>query len=215
MMYGELYQYFVLHKQLNVPGIGTFLLERKPAISDFPNKVVLPPSYAISLQSGGTTPSRYFFNWLAAALRISDRDAVIRFNDFVYDLKKQLSSGTIIEWTGIGTLKKDPGQEINLDPSLKEFTYEAPVIARKVIRENAEHTIRVGEEEKTSVEMLEYFHHEEPKKNFWWAWALAIGILITIFIGWFFSEHGLKPLSTANNQKMQSQVAPPTYKLLN
>ena len=140
---------------------------------------------------------------------------MIRFNDFVYDLKKQLSSGTIIEWTGIGTLKKDPGQEINLDPSLKEFTYEAPVIARKVIRENAEHTIRVGEEEKTSVEMLEYFHHEEPKKNFWWAWALAIGILITIFIGWFFSEHGLKPLSTANNQKMQSQVAPPTYKLLN
>jgi hypothetical protein len=215
MMYGELYQYFALHKQLNVPGVGTFLLERRPAISDFPNKLILPPTYAISLNTGSGNPSRHFFNWLAAALRISDREAVIRFNDFAFDLKKQLSSGNSIEWKGIGVLKKEAGQDLVFDPSVKDFTYESPVPARKVIRENAEHTIRVGEDERSSVEMIEYLHHEEPKKNYWWALALALGIIITIFIGWFFSEHGLKPSSTANNQKVESMTAPTTYKLLN
>src|SRR5262245_17165068 len=103
MMYGELYQYFILHKQLNVPGVGTFLLERRPAIADFPNKQILPPSFAISLQQAVITPPKQFFSWLAASLKTSDRDAIIRFNDFAFDIKRRLSEGARIEWSGIGT----------------------------------------------------------------------------------------------------------------
>ena len=214
MMYGELYQYFILNKQLNVPGVGTFLLERKPAISDFPNHQFLPPSYSISLQQNSNSPSRHFFNWLASALKISDRDAVIRFNDFAFDVKKQLSSGSSIEWKGIGTLKKGLGPDISLEPEIKDFQYDTPVKAKKVLRENAEHTIRVGEDEKTSAEMIEYFHQPEEKKNYWWAWALVLGVMIIIFIGWYFSEHGLTPGSTANGKKLETHVGPSTYRQL-
>ncbi|MEI9912027.1 MAG: hypothetical protein WDO71_21700 [Bacteroidota bacterium] len=39
-MYQELYAYLILHRQLNVPGIGTFLVERKPAETEFTHKQI-------------------------------------------------------------------------------------------------------------------------------------------------------------------------------
>jgi hypothetical protein len=50
-MYEELYRYFIQHKKLAVPGVGTFLLERKPAASDFVNKQIDPPNYSVTLTS--------------------------------------------------------------------------------------------------------------------------------------------------------------------
>ncbi len=214
MMYGELYQYFVLHKKLNVPGVGTFLLERKPAFSDFPNRLIMPPSFSISLQPDAPSPSKHFFNWLAAALKISDRDAVIRFNDFAFDIKKQLTDGSRIEWNGIGTLTKGLGQEIRFDPVSGVLNLGAPVTARKVIREKAEHFVRVGEDERTSAQMRDILHHTEVKKSSWWALALAAGIIIIIFTGWYFSKHGLSVSSTANQQKLNAASSSATYKQL-
>jgi hypothetical protein len=213
-MYGELYQYFILHKQLNVPGVGTFLLERNPATGDFPNKKILPATFAISLQQATGSPSKHFFNWLSAALKTSDREAVIRFNDFAFDLKKQLSSGSKIEWNGIGTISKGLGDEFRFDPAETKFVFDSPVKAEKVIREKSEHSVRVGEEQKTSAEMREYFNQPEEKKNYWWAAALAAGILLTIFIGWYFSGHGMKASSTANGQKLMPATPGNTYKSL-
>ena len=82
-MFGELYQYLVLHKQLNVPGIGTFLVERKPADIDFVSKVAYPPAYTISLHHGNVTASKKIFSWLSDVFNISERDALSRFNDIV------------------------------------------------------------------------------------------------------------------------------------
>ena len=215
MMYGELYQYFVLHKHLNVPGVGTFLLERRPAIADFPNKQLLPPSFVISWQKTSINPTRHFFNWLAAALKIADRDAIIRFNDFAFDMKKQLLAGSTIEWKGIGTLTRGLGDEIKFEAEPVVLHNDQPVTAHKVIREKAEHTVRVGEDQKTSTEMRDYFSHAEERKNFWWAWALAVGIIAIVFIGWYFSEHGLSTTSTANGKPMTPATVTTTYQQLN
>ena len=86
-MYPQLHEYLLQHKQLPVPGIGTFYVERQSAELDFINKRIMPPVYAIALKSGSQLPSPQFFKWLARALGITDRDAVFQFNDFVFDLK--------------------------------------------------------------------------------------------------------------------------------
>ena len=75
-MYGELYQYLILHKQLNIPGIGTFLVERKPADIDFARKIINPPAYTIALHHGNATPSNKIFSWLATVFNISEQDAL-------------------------------------------------------------------------------------------------------------------------------------------
>ncbi|HEV7779943.1 MAG TPA: hypothetical protein VGO58_01690, partial [Chitinophagaceae bacterium] len=128
-MYPELYQYLIQHKELPVPGIGTFLLERKPALVDFPSKRINPPSYVLSLQAGSYMPGQRFFSWLAASLGITDREAIFRFNDFAFDMKKQISDGAVINWEGVGVLNKGLGGDVKFNPSVTELVPERPVPA--------------------------------------------------------------------------------------
>jgi hypothetical protein len=213
-MYAELYQYLIQYKQLTVPGIGTFLLERKPAQIDFPNRKISPPAYTITLRSPGNSASKKFFAWLANALHISDRDAIVRFNDFAFDMKKQVSAGDVIRWNGIGTLSKGLAGEIKFNPFINELVFEQPVTAEKVMREKAEHMVRVGEEERTSVEMMQLLSQSGEKRSYWWAFALIAGLLAIMFIGWYFSEHGLNVTSAGNGKKLNPQKAAATYKIL-
>ena len=214
MMYKELYQYLIQYKQLAVPGIGTFLLERKPAEADFPGRIINPPVYTIALQPTVNSSSKNFFSWLASALNISDRDAVIRFNDFAFDLKQKISSGCVIKWSGIGTLSKGVAGEIRFASSDNATVFNEPVTAQKVIRKSAEHTVRVGEEEKTSTQMTELLNQPVEKKSYWWSYALVLGLLAMIFIFWYFSEYGLNVASTGNDKKLNAQKAAATYKIL-
>ena len=211
-MYGELYQYLILYKQLSIPGIGTFLLERKPADIDFVNKVANPPAFTIALHHGNTAPSKKVFNWLASALDISEGDAVISFNDFAFDTKNRILNGDKLEWNGIGTLSKGMAGEIRFEASLKDVKAGTPVPAVKVIREHAEHTVRVGEQEKTSSEMIEMLAPvEESGKTHWWGIALIVGLLAFIFIALYFSSKGLNTSSAGNQQKLEPQQETPTH----
>ena len=68
-----------------------------------------------------------------------------------------------------------------------------PVPAVKVIREHAEHTVRVGEQEKTSSEMIEMLAPvEESGKTHWWGIALIVGLLAFIFIALYFFVKRIK-----------------------
>jgi hypothetical protein len=203
MMYGELYQYLILHKYLNLPGIGKLCIEKKPARFDVVDKVINPPAFSIGLQHDNSNPPKNFFNWLALKLSITDRDAVIKFNDFLFDLKKQLNAGNKLEWEGVGTISKGPGGDIVLDPSLNDHTPGTPVAAIKVLRENAQHIIRVGEEERTSAQMQEILQHsEEEGKSYWWVAAVVLVILSVIFIGYYFSVNGMSTSAAANQKKL-------------
>lgn len=202
-MYRELYQYLILHKQLNLPGIGTFSVEKKPADFDIADKMVKSPAYTITLLTASNIPPKNFFAWLSSRLAVSEREAVIQFNDFLFDLKKQLSSGNKLEWTGLGTLSKGLAGDIRFETSVKDHSPATPVPAIKVLRENAQHTIRVGEQEKSSVEMKEILHSTDNRKgSWWWPAALIILVLSIIFIGYYFSTHGLSSSAAGNQQKV-------------
>ena len=213
-MYDELYEYFSFHKQLNVPGIGIFLLKRKPAEADFASRVINPPAYTIILHPDNATPGKKFFYWLADKLNISYTDAVIRFNDFIFDIKNQVLSGTKITWMGIGTLSKGISGEIKFEAAIKDYSFDSPVRAVKIIRIKAEHTLRVGEDQRTSTEMVEWLSEAKEKISHWRGIALVIAILSVIFIAIYFFQHGLNTSSTANQQKISPQKESSTHKVL-
>lgn len=214
MMYEELYQYLLLYKQLPVPGIGTFSLERKPAESDFFNKRINAPVYKLSLQQSIAIPTTKLINWLANTFHISNQDADSRFNDFVNEMKNQVNNGGVINWNGVGVLSKGLGGEIKFKPTEEGLITEQPVTAAKVIRQHAEHMVRVGEDNKTSAEMVEMLNQPEEKKSYWWAYAVAIGLLGIIFLGWYFSEHGVDVSSTANNATFTPMEVGNTYQAI-
>jgi len=206
-MYAELYRFLILHKNLSIPDIGTFSLIRQPARGDFPNRIIDPPAYTFSFQPDTNSSSKKFFSWLSAVLLISDRQAIVRFNDFAYDLKRKIQTGEIIDWQRVGTLSKDLAGEIKFIPITKDLIFEQSIKAEKLIREKAEHMVRVGEDEKTSAEMEVLLTKSGEKRSMWWAYAIAIGLLLIMFLGWYFSDHGLNVNATGNGQKLVPRKA--------
>ena len=212
-MYRELYQYLVQHKELPLPGIGTFIIERRPAAFDFPNKLILQPAYSVRLRTDSYIPGPPFFGWLAANLGVSTREAIFRYNDFTFDLRKNISEGGSVDWKGIGHLSKALSGEVKF-VAAHVFDRESPVKAERIIRENAEHMVRVGEDQRSSTEMTAYLNQQNEKKIIWWGISLAIAILALMFIGWYLSEHGIESHSVANTSKLVPGTSSGGYKIL-
>jgi hypothetical protein len=212
-MYGELYQYLILHKHLDLPGIGALVVERRPAQIDITEKIIHPPTFSIGFRQQANSPSKSFFNWIGSKFGISERDAVIRFNDFLFELKKELNNGLSLEWAGVGTISKGLGGDFKMVPLLQHHLPAASIPASKVLRENPEHLVRVGEEERTSSQMREYFYHNGNvgRRPYLWTIALVITILSVIFIGFYFSTRGMNTSSASNQQKLVPQPETKTH----
>lgn len=200
-MYTELYRYLIAHNNLVLPGIGTLSLNKEPAEGDFVHRQILPALYSFSLQNKTEGPSTHFFNWLSNVLSVSISEANIRFNEFIATLKKQMNEGAIITWNKVGTLKMGLGGIINFNPA-DASSYEVPVTAEKVLRENAEHKIRVGEEVKTSVEMEGILNPLVSKKSYWWITPLILIVFAITFITWYFVSHGFDVATLSNTSPL-------------
>ena len=223
-MYELLYKFLVKYRALDLPGIGTMTLRVQPAQSRFVEQSFLPPKYHVGFEQDAAAadvdaheqttltqkriaPSRKLFSWIAANYGVSEREAIVRFNDFAFELRKQLDAGKKIIWTGIGILERDPGGEIKFEADKKGLPWLQQTVAKKVIRENAEHTMLVGETEKTSAQMNEILLNPKSvrdKRVYWWVWPLAVIIAIFIFLGWYFSEHGISGNATGNNHRVST-----------
>jgi len=213
-MYNDLYEYLVLFKRLIVPGVGTFLLERKPAATDLTHRQINPPAYTIRFHTNSETPTRKFFNWLANKLNIHYHEAIVRFNSFAFDMKDQVAAGHKVIWQNVGTLTKGISGDVRFESALTDHYFDPPVSAARIIREKAVHSIRVGEQEKTSAEMIERLHPDEKRLSYWWAPALIAAIVLLIVLGLYFSQQGMSQSSTSNQQKLSPQKATPTYQIL-
>ena len=99
---------------------------------------------------------------------------------------------------------RDNNGDLKLDQQDILLQSEQPVTAEKVIRVKAEHTVLVGEKEKTSVEMEEYFAGSPAKKNYSWLIAVILTVLAVMFIGWYFSEKGFSTSSAGNQSVIKS-----------
>ena len=202
MMYKDLYRYLILNKELNLTSIGTLHFNTKPSVFNFPEKAIMPPSYSVSFQPGGVTPSKKFFKWLSITLEITEKDAVIRYNDFVFELKSQLAGGAEVFWNGLGKLYPGVGGEIGFISAAGEIILDEMVPAKKIFHENTAHPVQVGEQVKTSDEMIEILSQTEESSSSWWVSAFIVGLLAVLFTGWYFSTHGLQVFSSANQVKI-------------
>ena len=203
-MQDSLYEFLLLNKKLRLPGIGTITLCQTSAQHDFSNKQFIAPAFFFTIDPKNDKPSKKLFDWLSFSLNITEWEAIKSVNDFSFDIKKKLSENGEVGWEKVGVIRRNNDGDLKLDPQNISLQSEPPVIAEKVIRVKAEHIVLVGEKEKTSVEMEEFFAGSRAKKNYTWLIALILTVLAVMFIGWYFSEKGFSTSSAGNQSVIKS-----------
>ena len=178
-MYNSLYKYLIFYKRLNLPGIGSLTVEQLPGRLDFLNKQLHSPIPVIRFTSDKAAASdKQLFEFLAADMGLSELDAIRQFNDLTFHLKDELNRKGQVALQGIGTLKKEFGDNFAFQPEVSIQQYFPDASAERVVRKEATHTVKVGEDERSSDEMMEILSDEEPEAaDKWWMYALILGIL--------------------------------------
>lgn len=189
-MYQQLYRYLIQHQQLQLPGIGTLAVQQSDAVMNVADHSITAGAYHINFNKDTTTTAPVkLYNWVAGAFNITEREAVIKYNDFVFDVQQQLQNGAIINWQQVGILTGGLAGDIKFDSAVKAYTAGHAVAAHKVKRDQALHTIRVGEEEKTSAEMIELLAPQTATRDNWMIVAYILLGLSLAFVIWYLATH--------------------------
>lgn len=211
MMYAELHEYLLLHQELPLPGLGLFQVKRHPALIDFPNKKIEGPGYSVQWLEGQTGYTDGLWSWIATNSNISDHEAKHRLEKFIFHFKKNIENGDTIYWSGIGKIRKGSGRAFHF--TSEAILREGIVTANKVIREKAEHMVKVGEEHRSSVQMAELLSKKKTTVFSGWKIAAAVvGIVSIGFIIWYLSQHSWD-LNAGNQRAIETDsVKEATYR---
>lgn len=201
--------YLLQHKSISIPGLGTVYIERIPAQTDFINKQILPPSYHFRFDKYFDAPDKEFFTYLAQQKDIADYEAIKWYNEWAYELRNRLRIDEVVEWKGVGLLRKDVSGDIVFEASGAIPSPQQPAPAVRVIHSHTQHTMLVGDREVTreinAQEANEYEAEETPAaKNSWWIYALIIAAIALSAIFFHFYKNGFSASSTGNQQHIDT-----------
>lgn len=183
-MLNLLYKYLITHKTVGIPGVGNFSIEYVPAALS--NTHLQPPLNKINFTAGTALTDKNFYHFLATEKNITEVDAVRLFQDFAYNLKRNIQNNPSLELSGVGVLSRNqlgetvfkPEQLLSFFPSihLQEVSLTTTTEEENVIVDNP-------------VVVEEDYHDEETVvKDRWWIWATVLALLALALIGYFYSQ---------------------------
>lgn len=185
-MYGYLYKYLALHKKLSLPGIGSFTTDQVPSRIDFVNKRLYPFMPVIRFSQGTPVADKYFYRFIASGLNIDELEAIQRFNEFVFYLKEQFTMNGFVDFPGIGRLTKQFSNTYSFKPINTIQPFFPDLHAERVVRKNAGHTIKIGEDEVSSLGPGEETVAESNEERNWKVHALILAILAAMAIAYYY-----------------------------
>lgn len=190
-MMDVLKSYLVQHKSINIPGLGTIYLERVPARTDIVNKQLLPPQYTYRFDKYFDAPDAAFFSYLAEHKNVEDYEAIKWYNEFAYNLRAEIRTNEKAEWEGIGIFKKDLSGEIIFEDDSRQPAGLIPVMANRIIRNDASYHMLVGDKETTTVQMSELLNDNvHVEKESWWIYALILAAIALCVLFFHFYRYG-------------------------
>jgi hypothetical protein len=192
--------YLFQHRSISIPGLGTIYLETFPASVEVADRAILPPAYRFRFDKYFDAPDKEFFAYLASQGKILDYEAIKWYNEFAFDLRNRIRNEEEVPWEGVGILRKDGSGNILFESAPAPAFFQQPIPAMRVNRQDAVHTLLVGDRERTSGEMNEWLQEENarPKKFRWWIIALILAVAGLAVLAWHFYTNGW---STGNQTK--------------
>lgn len=187
--------YLLQHKQVAIPGIGSFELKHQPATLDFASRLILPPSKTVVFDQHDSVNDQQIA-FMSEAMNMGSSEVSQQLQALGQQLKQAISQKAF-EWNGIGRLEEGATGIVFQSLLQNKLT---SVEAHKVMRENVSHTVTVGDKEMQSNEAAELLH-EETRSSYLMIIVWILIALALLFIGYLFYVKGFSPLSTGSQQK--------------
>lgn len=196
-----LYTYLIQRKSLFLPGIGHFRILQGDCRYDAADQLLYPSAPNVVMTEEQPPAQKDLFAYISRKQGTSELEAIQQFNTCLFEMRQQLKSGRSVEWEGVGVLTSgEASTETLLSPYSVAMDYYPAVAAHRVVRQNQQHPVLVGDTESDTLEMHErLFGATEKNKWPWWGWAIVLGIIGLIFWGYhLYSSGNLPPF--ANRQ---------------
>lgn len=208
--------YLYQHKRISIPGLGTLHMERLPARTDFVNARILAPMYRFRFDQYFDAPDKDLFGYLAQQLGVPDFEAIKWYNEFAYSLRSKIRSNELAEWPGLGAFRADEKGEIFFETAHPPFEPAQPVLANRIIREQSEHTVLIGDVETTNTAITEQaVAGVHVERESWWIYALIIAAIAISFAVLHYYRQDAGSRSSGNQQGVPAYSMPPTSKTIN
>lgn len=156
-MLNHLTNYLLRYKTVSVPGVGTLCLVHRPARLNVADKLIEPPAYVVEIKSGEEISDRQL--QFLSGLANKEKDAVgHELRSFGNAVQQEINNGGFY-WEGLGFIKTDTQTIAIAAPSLQ------PLVAERAIRQNAKHTVLVGDREVSSAHVTERNADEQKSEK--------------------------------------------------
>jgi hypothetical protein len=201
------YQFLVQHGRAFIEGVGCFTTSNSAVRTDVTNHLLHPASttWLFSATEGGAAEKDAFIQYLQAQNGLSATEARSQYHEFTKTIQEQLQNGQAVNLEPVGDLSLDAGGQPFLT-ARRTTSFLQPVTAHRIIRKNEVHSMVVGENERTNIEMAEMLNEDAaPAKNRWWIAALVIAAAAITLMVWHFS--GSASLGSRQPLHIQEQSA--------
>jgi len=211
---GILYKYLILNGSMSIPDFGSFEVYTHHALNDFPSQKLLPPKQSIRFKKEINQNFAPLINYLQTRINATEDHILRLLSDFSDQLKKKIYTEEKVDWDGIGSLITSPNGEINILSKLDQADYYAEKGYKHVLRENNQHAVLVGDEEKTNTEMIEFFEVKK-KENIFSSWINMLIFMLILSMAFFFIRLSMGNFSILDGRHAPIKMTYPsnTYKV--
>jgi len=210
-MHSIITSYLLQTNKCALPHLGVFNAEYKRAKTDIVNNQLIAPSEIIVFKEDDLPSSVGLIHFISVKKNISEGEAESQLDNFCKEWREKIEAGETLSFDAFGSLKKNEEGDIAFIKATNH-AYFRSISAPRVLHENAQHNVLVGDNETTSTVMNKYYNKEvEVAKSAWPIWALiftAIGLSILFY---HFYDHRLSTSAVGNQSHFVTKSAPQTH----
>lgn len=204
-------QFLFRYSYCPLPGIGTLSIVARSANADWGHKVIQPPAQLIEFQHADVYPAQAFLQYIARQRKVSITTAEKTLSDFCNTMNT-LDSLKQISIVGVGQFSKDESGRLQLQAVTCPASYLPVVQFERVAHPDSVHTIRVGDNERSSDFMNSYF---AGLKNIHSShWQLAAWVMLLLALGVCFYYYFFIGTGTGSLWPIEPATEPATYQLI-
>ncbi|MGN6399900.1 MAG: hypothetical protein ACTHMD_05570 [Flavisolibacter sp.] len=186
-------KYLLQYRRLSIPHVGTFELVQQSPEFNVVDKLISPPSFRLNWNNNDVLTDHQL-SYLAASFH-SNKEKIREELDALGKRIQSNAQKKAFNWNGIAALQADNGK-FEVERDLLQLDGLETVPAHKIIRQNVEHSMLVGDQQMTSQQMTDAFRKKQKRKSY----AVVIGwvlfFLTLVAIIFLLYKSGFNPLAS-------------------